>query len=1416
MDYVKARGNDMVARSRAAFEVVTSQNPEKIRAILNLLFVPEFKPTFEDDSEDDDSAAATSTEFHSGDLIAPSVQLVSGDPGGLQNRYPYRLIDLDTKELVVLPDIGTLGQYCILSHSWKFPEVTYRHFTAAKSKNFTKVLAAGKVVNVTRRNDVEATRQSCWSELVEQEEEVKRLVHESDALSKLGAINDDEIIGELLRRLKDVREAERGSYGQDGEEKIAKASADSIAAHQEQQMEIANLRGLLADLGLKGDALKTVVGGDGEPTHATPNEKEVAKLQERKAAKKRQASNIEFFSQYGHIRNALDKLVNCVTLCRSMIKIEQSIERCKEVFDRNCFPKTEKRYVWIDTCCINKDDSNEYVRSISAMGDWYKNAQFCLVHLDTRKDFVQEWLDDWEIFSPNAHKWLQDWDKFSLEKVTPKPNIATYRDIHKPQWSTRAWTLQELVMSKTTFYVNSSWAFLDRPIGGLGYWYYLCPFVSLYTELDTKNPFLGVLDDGKAIAEVAQVLEQTTAESRLAGYELVDTPVGKAQRIIEMLDAMDFHIRGDIDLNTARPRVMQAVNATASTLGANTSGIVLLTKILDVLKPHTKAPFRKPLPTDPTTVKHVIGILLKCIVALTEQLIQEDREYIADFGNARGLGMWQRGLISNKFATSKAMALMSTRDATEEIDRAYGLMGMLGVRFPTFQAEGLTKALSRLLDEVVTTSNDVSVFNWTGKQYGSPIRGRSLYPSVPEAYVPSEEESRMKGFEKRLAELLQIERYECLNDFEQIQGMLLGVLELIKSRQVSDDGSAWIKEILKALKRREFKDLRPHIINISKILKYVETKIGDVVSSAVGKGPEGVETEAGGSSQAPRPVDTPSTSLSSFTSSVKIPSMPKDGLSFKAPKFGSKKSEHEKEASPAPSSRGIGKFKSPSLKGFGLKTPGSSVSAGSPKGEITQVSSDSQIQTPPQPLPATPASLNDEAKRLELKRTETVNTQVISYLRSVESADHISESGEPSKLPPELKDILASIPERKFGKPKAEAEDVDTMISPNPILVKSSGIEGLFDIQRVVVTIPQISKLRRQIKTTIGATQNISGWCSISTGFAVVFVGFSCPKNILEKELDVVQTVEAKILKHEESNNDGDEDEDGEVGDLDDAETAKAASPSDPPKRPGIKRQGTSALEKRLKSIGTSKSEGGKSDQAKDLLSEESETKEAKQERKRVSRMIKFVQEPALSLVAGEWVLARFSGVPGAKWFLCYLDMGSSGGDYYGHRIATDEINFRNASPELGLMRSWEKYMMKKKYRLCSLIQKLLESKDRSSHKALLQQDLASKITERINQGKAGVAGGTAADEMEESDADSETEPIADTLKAISGLAVDVASAGIAETFYERWASRLEKSLDGDVLKEFPVHLQVALKSLDDNKSLMPSMYHSAKRIHMF
>jgi hypothetical protein len=215
------------------------------------------------------------------------------------------------------------------------------------------------------------------------------------------------------------------------------------------------------------------------------------------------------------------------------------------------------------------------------------------------------------------------------------------------------------------------------------------------------------------------------------------------------------------------------------------------------------------------------------------------------------------------------------------------------------------------------------------------------------------------------------------------------------------------------------------------------------------------------------------------------------------------------------------------------------------------------------------------------------------------------------------------------------------------------------------------------------------------------------------------------------------------------------------------------------------------------------------EEANKVSRMIRFVQEPNLSSIAGEWVLARFSGVPGAKWFLCHLELGSTH-NFYGHRIPTDEIDFHDASPEVGLVRYWEVYMMRKKRKLCGVLEALLESKDMGNVTA----DVAEALGELASR-DAGEDGESDGEDEKLVGSPNGKKYIDDKLER-GALAAMKAGAGLFQTFWELRADQLERNLSASVLKRIPRHLQVALENLNDNKDLMPAMFHSAERVHMF
>ena len=82
---------------------------------------------------------------------------------------------------------------------------------------------------------------------------------------------------------------------------------------------------------------------------------------------------------------------------------------------------TAVKWLWIDTCCIDKDSSAELSEAINSMFEWYRQAKICLAYLadvDTSEDI---------------------------------------RSFEKSEWFQRGWTLQELVAPQTVLFVTKEW-----------------------------------------------------------------------------------------------------------------------------------------------------------------------------------------------------------------------------------------------------------------------------------------------------------------------------------------------------------------------------------------------------------------------------------------------------------------------------------------------------------------------------------------------------------------------------------------------------------------------------------------------------------------------------------------------------------------------------------------------------------------------------------------------------------------------------------------------------------------------------------------------------------------------------------------------------------------------------------------------
>lgn len=86
------------------------------------------------------------------------------------------------------------------------------------------------------------------------------------------------------------------------------------------------------------------------------------------------------------------------------------------------------RYVWVDTCCIDKSSSAELSEAINSMFRWYSHAQVCYVFLaDVLANFPKESLD-----------------------------------IRQSKWFTRGWTLQELLAPSDLIFFDRNWLMIGK------------------------------------------------------------------------------------------------------------------------------------------------------------------------------------------------------------------------------------------------------------------------------------------------------------------------------------------------------------------------------------------------------------------------------------------------------------------------------------------------------------------------------------------------------------------------------------------------------------------------------------------------------------------------------------------------------------------------------------------------------------------------------------------------------------------------------------------------------------------------------------------------------------------------------------------------------------------------------------------
>ncbi|TGO44866.1 hypothetical protein BCON_0453g00020 [Botryotinia convoluta] len=1302
---------------------------KSMKWIINSNFVPEFINPKENDIGLDDNSFEE-------EIIDPAILNADGVP------HPKRMFNLDTGNMEEWPN----GQYVILSHSWKGQEITFpflqkikenarkrdiyemirdshdedddaKRFASFQVKKFGH-LKAGK-------SDVELLAAQCKTDV---DEQIKKI---DIILSRSGKKSDYSNAGTFLADFTEFKEATSETTSLRNEliakrkDLEVKKLADKNLEKEKQYIGVDDLETRIENEANEISSLSHSNNSSKVDSilFDLENKTRLAKMRLENATRK-----YAILNEIPSLLSAIEDFLPILERRKSMYKIESSIREANRILSSGLFPSNgRKQYLWNDTICINKGDANEQNESLAMMGQWYNNADFCLVHLDTSSS--TEWVSTWDSINMDSPgKWACD------------ANFTKFEDVKSPKWSTRGWTLQELVLSKMAFYVNNLWEPLPRVVEGLGPYYYHCSYLQQHIrEQDTTNApeaansFLSNLDNLKLFMDTGEKIPYFDSTEGLE----------KSRRLIGILGYLGVQFPGEMNDDNSgayiRDTISRAGYDIESRINMETPTAETLRKLFTTLG------FDLNPNSIRAQVRTLIKLLIRTLVDDCAPAIEADRSKVSEFTKVPPPECC-RGLSRPTLPAHDTLSLASYRECTVPIDRVYSLMGVLGVKFSAFHAEGPTKALCRLLDEVVITTNDVSIFNWAGKDLGSPIRGRSLYPSSLTAFSPEKTENYFTSRNCDLAAASKEKRYRLQDTASKITLLLRQTIDFIKRTAHQDIPTDLLQTILMFIENISLKKLRPQLHHLGKLVVYLENtpsfekykpKIGyrtekEKAQKALVREEEKPATQNNGNMASRFGFKTPQR--------PQMPQMPH----ISAPKL----------------SMGLG--------GFGRK-------AKEPLTSMKEsVDAPSVLHVEPE-LSAVESSTEEEPKSL------------------IDEVNHwLSQDQDINSIPKEFQPLfdeikapkLNGLPMGKRQKPQRTRELLgSSMICPNPIMLTTSGIEGVFDIQRVIIEMQNSEHLRYQVQSAVNDSQKISGHCTISTALSMIKVNFTCEVGALKKQLDVCDVVQRALSDQEEKRTFG-------LINSRPALTTGQESDSYYKKLTSLSSGLMGKVPETVGSTGEQNQTASTPDPAAQVqaLGENSE-------QLRVVRMLDFVQENDINLIVGEWVLARFTGVEGAKWFLCQLELGSTHG-YYGRRIATDKIDFENVVPEPGLVDHWESYMKNKKTELCRIVNVLVQGR-------VARQYADSVTSSEIK---------TEIDDGSDHEGSDNKEKLKDFLLKRGTLI----GAELVQTLTDIWGERLDAMLNDTILQQVPKGLRAAIMNLNENEDLLPAMFLSGIQVHMF
>ncbi|KAJ8067922.1 hypothetical protein OCU04_003507 [Sclerotinia nivalis] len=1319
-----------VARDAYVKSVLDPLLQNKVRKsmkwIINSSFVPEFIDSTANGTDLDDESFEKET-------IDPVVLNADGVP------VPKRMFNIDTGNM----EDESNGQYVILSHCWKGQEITYSFLTKIKenarkrevyemvrdaddededAKRFASFQAKKFGHLEVGKSDVELLAAQCTKDV---DEQIKKI---TVILSRSGNGSSDCDLGTFLAQLTEFKEATWEA-----------ASARSTLNEKKNEIEL----GKRANKDLEKEKKDVGVNDLGTPTNSEASEAseddsfnlrrdlsqaesdlpEVEdKLSHAETRLRNATEECMTMNQIPGLRSTMEDLLPILERKKSMYKIEGSLTEAKKILDSGLFPSNgRKRYLWNDTCCINKGDANELNESLAMMGQWYNHADLCLVHLDT----------------PSSTEWVNTWRSLDMQpgELADDDNFAKFEDVVSPKWGKRGWTLQELVLSKMTFYVNNLWKPLSRDVEGLGPYYYHCFYLQKHVR---DQDISGLPEKAKSLLQNLAHLQEFMDTSEKIPYFNSTEGLERSRRLIGILNFLGVQFPGEMNDDNSGAYIRSTISRAGYEIESQINREIPAAQTLRSL--FTTLGFDLTSNSIRPQARTLIKLLIRTLVDDCAAAIVADRTKVSEFTNVPPPECC-RGLSRPTLPAHDILSLASYRKCTVPIDRVYSLMGVLGVKFSAFHAEGPTKALCRLLDEVVITTNDVSIFNWAGKYLGSPIRGRSLYPSSLTAFSPGKTDNYFTARRNDvLAEASKKERYMLQDTASQITLLLRRTIDFVKRTAYKDMPIGLLQSILNFIETIGLSELRPQLLNLGKLLVYLENTVSfEKYKPQTRYRTEEEKTKREVSGEEEKPVSEDSENIASRfgLKTPHIPQMPH----FSAPKLKTR------------------------LSGFGRKTK----------------------------EPLAPAKESVDAPPTSHVESGTIPSNKEEPKNLVDEIDHwISKAQDIKVIPREFQPLfehlqapsLDGLPMGKRQKPQKSQEFLSSsMICPNPIMLTTSGIEGVFDIQRVIVSMQNPEHLRYQVQSAVNDNQKISGQCTISTALSMITVNFSCEARVLGKQLDVCDVVQRALFDPEEKRS------------LDSINSRPALTTGHESDSYYSKLTSFSSgfMSKEPETTVSTENEDAKTP---DLdPSAQARTFGENSEQRRVVRMLDFVQENNINLIVGEWVLARFTGAEGAKWFLCQLELGSTH-SYYGRRIATDDIDFKNVVPEPGLVGHWENYMRNKKTELCRVVNVLGQGR-------LVRQYADSVTSSEIKT------------EMND-DSDHEGSNNKEKLKDFLFKRGTVFGAEVVQTLTDMWGERLDEILSDTILQQVPKGLRAAIMNLNENEDLLPAMFLSGIQVHMF